>query len=346
MDSSRQRLLVALAANAAFALCACSTSADLGRGDQSVQLPDFDWDNPVNLTQNSYWDFDPDYSPDGSKIAFHSNRPPSPKNRGQIYVMNADGSDQRALTNTEGTNYGAVWSPDGSQIAFTSERDGNPDVYVMNADGSAQTNLSRSPDSYDAGPDWSPDGRYLAYFSGAQRPQSDEYQPSGSPYRYWNADLFILDMKTGARTRVTDSDMDDVYPSWSPDGQMLAFTSSRAGNNELYVVNIDGSDLRRITNNTFDDNAPTWMPDGNQIKYRGGPKYAQDNPDPDADQSNIYVANLAGGQVTRVTRRPGTVYFDATIAPNQNSAIYSAFTMNESAFRGELAEIYVVRRRE
>ena len=65
-------------------------------GTETVSLEDFDWDNPVNLTQHSYWDFDPDYSPDGRQIAFHSNRPPSLKNRGQIYVMDADGSNTRA----------------------------------------------------------------------------------------------------------------------------------------------------------------------------------------------------------------------------------------------------------
>ena len=102
------------------------------------RLADFDWSNPVNLTDHEYWDFDPDFSPDGTLIAFHSNRPPSPKNRGQIYLMNSAGANPRALTHTEGTNYGASWSPDGTRITFTSERDGNPEAYVMNADGSDQ----------------------------------------------------------------------------------------------------------------------------------------------------------------------------------------------------------------
>lgn len=317
------------AGSAVFLVPACSSP---------VKVVDFDWDNPTNITNHEYWDFDPDYSPDGSQIAFHSNRPPSPKNRGQIYLMNSDGSNPRSLTNTENTNYGASWSPDGRQIAFTSERDGNSEVYVMNADGTAQRNLTNSPSTYDAGPDWSPDGRYIAYFSGSKKPDTDEYIPSGSAYRYWNADLYILDTQSGEVTQITFTDHDDIYPVWSHDGNKLAFTSSRDGNNEIYLINVDGTGLRRVTNNDRQDNAVAWMRDDRSLTFGAGEQVGEEL------RVNIYEANLATGKVTRVTDRAGTIYFNGHISPDGRTLAYAAFTVDEKAFNGERADIYVVRK--
>jgi Tol biopolymer transport system component len=309
-------------------------------------LGGFNWDEPVNLTNHEYWDFDPAYSPDGSLVAFHSVRPPSPLNRGQIYVMNADGSAPRALTNTEATNYGAAWSPDGRRIAFVTERDGDPEVYVMNADGTSPTNLTNNPGGYDSGPDWSPDGRYIAYFSGPDRPQgSDEIAP-GSAYRYWNADIYIMDVETGERTRVTHADNDDVYPVWSHDGTRLAFTSSRDGNNEIYVINADGTGLRRVTESEDQDNAPQWLPGDGCLSYNSNHYLSgYRNEDDDGEiVSNIYVVDLATGATSQVTDRAGTTYFNGELSSDGERFIYAAFTDDETAYRDERADIYVVER--
>src|SRR5437868_1722235 len=72
------------------------------------------------------------YSPDGTKIAFSSNADGNP----EIYVMNADGSGIKQLTDNSAIDWNPSWSPDGKKIAFTSGRDGDFDVYVMDADGS------------------------------------------------------------------------------------------------------------------------------------------------------------------------------------------------------------------
>jgi len=91
-------------------------------------------------------------SPDGTRIAFQSNR----DGNYEIYVMDADGSNQTNLTNNPADDMFPVWSPDGTKIAFMSNRDGNWEIYVMNADGSNQTNLTNNigDDMY---PMWSPD---------------------------------------------------------------------------------------------------------------------------------------------------------------------------------------------
>lgn len=304
-------------------------------------VPEFNLSNielssSKNITEHSYWDFDPEFSPDGTRIAFHSNRPPSPGNVGQIYVMSIGGTNLRMLTNSEGTNYGAAWSPDGRQIAFTSERDGNPEVYIMNADGSDQRNLSNNPHGYDAGAQWSPDGKSIAYFSGEQKPVSEGYIPSGQPYRYWNADLYILDLDSGHRRQITMTDHDDIYPAWSSDGKRIAFTSSRDGNNEIYIINVDGSGERRITNSISQDNAAAWLPGDSQISFNRSETVEGQ------DRASILTFDLREGRERYITRKEDeSVYFNGDISPNGGLYTFSAFTVDGSAFRGERADIYV-----
>ena len=92
---------------------------------------------------NSSW------SPDGKKIAFDSER----DGNAEIYVMDADGSNQINLTNNPANDRDPVWSPDGKKIAFSSNRDGNYEIYVMDTDGSNQINLTNNP-ADDRFPDW------------------------------------------------------------------------------------------------------------------------------------------------------------------------------------------------
>ena len=91
------------------------------------------------------------WSPDGKKIAFHSDR----DGNGEIYVMNADGSEQRNLTKNAANDSSPSWSPDGKKTAFESMKDENYEIHIMNADGSEQKNLTNSPAS-DRQLSWSP----------------------------------------------------------------------------------------------------------------------------------------------------------------------------------------------
>ena len=112
---------------------------------------------PTRLTTAIGIDRSPEWSPDGSKILFRSTRDGDTN----IYVMDADGSNQVRLTSDVGSDIQPTWSPDCSRIAFLSDRDaGNKDIYVMNADGSNQVSLGATA-AEEIELDWSPDGSRL-----------------------------------------------------------------------------------------------------------------------------------------------------------------------------------------
>jgi len=217
----------------------------------------------------------PAWSPDGNRIAFVSDREGSL----DIFLMNADGSDQTNLTKHPSDDGGGgppAWSPDGARIAFDSDRSGNGEIYVMSADGSASSNLTSHP-ADDAGPSWSPDGRRIAFASD----------------RDGDLDIYLMNADGSEVVNVTEDPADDGRPSWSPDGSHMAFVSDRDGNREMYVMSADGSDVRRLTDDAGVDETPVWSPDGQLIAFSS---------DRDGD-SEIYVMDARG---SRVSPLPGT----------------------------------------
>jgi len=153
-----------------------------------------DGSDQTRLTFSAGDDANPSWSPDGSKIAFSSNR----DGTYEIYVMDPNGSNQTPLpTTAEGTE--PDWSPDGSKIAFQSDRDGDFEIYVMNADGSGQTPLTVN-DSHDANPVWSPDGTKILFHSD----------------RDGNFAIYVMNANGSGQTRLTDNSTICFQPSWQP----------------------------------------------------------------------------------------------------------------------------------
>ncbi len=93
--------------------------------------------NPQTAAQQQPGTYDPSFSPDGSKILFADDRDGDL----EIYVVNADGTGMRALTDNDTRDFFPTWSPDGSTIVFTSNRDGAMALYLMDADGGNQRRL-------------------------------------------------------------------------------------------------------------------------------------------------------------------------------------------------------------
>jgi Tol biopolymer transport system component len=140
-------------------------------------------------------DRNPAWSPDSRQIVFVSVR----DEKEEIFVVNADGSNERRLTDIAAANTNPAWSPDAQRIAFVSGRDGNSEIYLMNPDGSDQTRLTRgAKDNFS--PAWSPDGRQIAFVS-----ERDGHQ-----------EIYVMNADGSNQTRLTNSLDDKWNPSWAP----------------------------------------------------------------------------------------------------------------------------------
>ena len=128
-------------------------SLDLNTWNNEVFVMGSDGSDPTNLTNNTVYDAAPNWSPDGSKIAFSSQRDGGDN---EVIVMASDGSDQVNLTDNENDDYDPAYSPDGNRIAFSSNREEDDEIHTINAvDGSSATRLTDGP-TLSLDPDWQP----------------------------------------------------------------------------------------------------------------------------------------------------------------------------------------------
>jgi len=222
--------------------------ASVNTGNSEIFAVNSDGRGAVRLTNDVAEDTDPAWSPDGTRIAFTSQRGPA---RG-VYVMNEDGSGVKALTPSTWHSYRPAWSPDGTRIAFVSVRDGDAaDVYVMNADGSGEVRLTNHP-ADDTDPAWSPDGTRIAFAS----------ERDGS------AQIYVMNADGSGVTRLISSPFPGGHPAWSPDGSRLAFTGNRCDDppysaNCYPTVFVAGPTGPPVAVGLGED--PAWSPDGRKI---------------------------------------------------------------------------------
>jgi Tol biopolymer transport system component len=217
------------------------------------------------------------------KIAFVSDR----DGNWEIYVMDADGTNQTRLTTNAAIDSNPSWSPDGTKIAFASYRDGNAEIYVMDAGGGNQTRLTTDA-AYDEDPSWSPDGTKIAFQS-----TRDGY-----------SEIYVMDADGGNQTRLTTNLYDDSAPDWSPDGTKIAFKSYRDGKGEIYVMDAGGGNQTLLTKTAINpswtlDGSPSWSPDGTKIAFKS---YRDGN-------FEIYVMDADGSNQTRLTTTTAYDYF-------------------------------------
>jgi len=176
-----------------------------------------DGSNLRRLTDAHGYDAEGSYSPDGKQIVFCSQR----SSRGDIFIMDADGKNVRQLTDSPGHDGGPFFSPDGKYVLFRGEvrRKQYLQVYIIPADGKPGDEVRLTEDAYlNWGPYFHPSGKYVIY--------------STSRHGHYNYELYLIDLKTRLKTRVTFMPGADVLPVFSPDGKRLMWTSTRGKDKE------------------------------------------------------------------------------------------------------------------
>jgi len=220
---------------------------------QSIYVVDAGGSNITRLTDSAgVVDTDPAWSPDGTRIAF-TRVLPSRSNREEIWMMNADGSDQRFI-GIQGM--APEWSPSGTRLIYSSSVSGNYEIYTADPDGTDERRLTSTPE-WEWFPAWSPDGTRIAFsavIGGTGNSAADQ--------AHW--EVLVMNADGSNVVRLTDNSAFDGYPKWSPDGGRISFESDRhqAGKFEVYVMNADGSDVRRLTTSPNGVTAinPVWKP--------------------------------------------------------------------------------------
>lgn len=262
-------------------------------------------------------DGSPAWSPDGSRIAFYSER----DGNGEIYVMDADGSNVTRLTNTLADEGYPWWSPDGETLTFDSDEAGGFDIWTMNADGTNPRRLTTHA-AREVAASWSPDGSTIVFMSDREG-GFDVYamNPDGSDVRrltetgtawfpvfstdgtrlafHVGRDVHVMPAGGGNLSRLTHDPANGMHPSWSPDGRRIAFMSWRNGRTEIFVMNADGSDARVIAG--FDEGDaidPRWSPAGERIAFVRVPGGMNA-----AGPRSIWVVNADGSGLVQLTGR-------------------------------------------
>lgn len=222
----------------------------------------------VNITNNrERAEYALSWSPDGSMIAFSAGfyvtktQNSLISTRGvdltNIYVMNADGSNVVQLTDAETSSSNPAWSPDGTMIAFSRRMNDSSEIFVVKVASGETSRLTsfQHRKGHALQPSWSPDGEFIVY----------NFKGNSS-----NSDLYLLEVKSGRSSRLTDTPGNDEYPAWSPDGGKIAFTTTTNPWKYVFVIDSDGSNLTALSGEVeeYYDQHPSWSPDGKQIVFQ------------------------------------------------------------------------------
>ena len=227
-------------------------------------------EDELEIGESPFFQVEPAWSADGTKIAFVSGRTGS----ADIFVMNADGSGTRALTATKQNDSHPTWEPSGGRVAFA--RDG--DIYLVDSTGGAPEKISDVLVE-ESDPAWSPDGAWIAYV---------RRTPGTAIQNVW-----VMRSDGSERRALTKQDGRAFTPAWAPDSSRIVFATNAESDEayELFTVGLDGKGLQRVTPTAGDNFEPSWSPDGSKIAYQ--------------EAGAIFTVELGGGDVEKLTDGDG-----------------------------------------
>ena len=273
-------------------------------GIPQLYLVNTDGTDPTQITLMDGGACQPSWSPDGSQLVFISpclgraDFYETIYNESSLYIINADGTDLKQLTQAPGSDFEPAWSPDGERIAFTSVRGGFRQIYsldVASLEVTLLTNTTNAVESSQAA--WSPDGSKIAYM----------VKRVGS-FQVWTMNE---DGQEAVQLARSGQDFWDYLPAWTPDGRTVFFNQRSLGAFRPWLMRIDyggeSQDAQRMNFVTPIEDV-SLSADGLWIAYEG--MDGQGNRD-------IYFMTIAGSGRTRLTNDP-KIDFDPAWRPRQN----------------------------
>ncbi len=290
-------------------------TSDADQANREIYVRDFAGSSPIRLTTNTYGEFAPKWSPDGTQIAFTRDWK-TPTLSTDLLVMDADGSNELNLTNGAGTyNYMGDWSPDGFWILFISNRSGSLALWKVHPDGS-DAQMVYGDVGPETGAAWSPDGSRIVFA-----------RVSATT----SLDIWVINADGTGATQLTNQVAPEAQPAWSPDGSQIAYGLFSGSYSDIWVMNADGSNPVKLTSNPASVNvsAPAWAPDGTKIAFAS-------NADGDAD---IWMMNPDGTGQTHLTDNPAD---ETDVAWEQVNRLPVAVDDVAHVSRGGSVEVFVL----
>jgi TolB protein len=218
----------------------------------------------------------------------------------EIYISDYDGGKQLRLTPHRSLNITPAWSPDNRFVAYTSYTSGFPDVVIQSIyeARAAVRPVRGTPAKQNFFPAFSPDGTRIAYAS-----SRDTDEKGGRNFEIYTSRVDGTDER-----RLTSHPGADSTPTWSPNGQQIAFTSDRSGSNQLYLISADGGPVTRLPTGGGKVDRPTWSPPPfNYIAYT-----AEVSP----GNHQVRMIEIGTNKVTTLTEGLNGTSESPSVAPN------------------------------
>ena len=190
-----------------------------------------------------------------------------------------------------------------TRIAFVGDGTGHKEIYVADFDGFNPRRLTND-NSIDLNPEWSPDGKSLAFVS----------YKKGNPSQRENPNLYLMNLATKTVQILSERPGLNISPAWQPQGGKLAVTLSVSGNSELYLIDPRGQILEQLTKSFAIAVSPSWSPDGRKLAYVSNR----------TEKPQIYILDLASNTSTRLTF-DGEYNTSPAWSPRGDRIVYSGF---------------------